>query len=236
MTSTVLLDLDGTLSDSRAGIAGCFRFTLQQLGHDPDAAGDLTWAVGPPIATSLSRLLTPLGDDRVEQGLAIYRARYSSVALYQCAVFPGVVAMLDALQAAGLPLFIATSKRRDFAERVIDHLGLRAYVRRVYGAEPGGGLDEKHDLLAHILATEAIDPAAAVMVGDRLHDIHAARANALRSIGVLWGYGGEAELTQAGADHLVQTPAQVAKLISGRSPPIHRGAAGQPTSTQARTR
>ena len=215
MTPTVLLDLDGTLSDSKPGIAGCFRFTLSQLGHDPDSAGDLSWAVGPPIATSLGRLLASFDDDRVAEGLAIYRARYSEVALYDCSVFPGVVGMLDGLRDAGLPLYIATSKRRDFAERVMDHLGLTAYVRRIYGAEPGGGLEEKYALLAHILKTEALDPAATIMVGDRLHDIHAAKINALRSVGVLWGYGGAAELTEAGADHLAEVPAQVVRLVQG---------------------
>lgn len=212
---TVLLDLDGTLSDSKPGITGCFRHMLAELGHDPAAAGDLSWAVGPPIATSIGRLLKGYGDDRVDKGLSIYRAHYSSVAIYDCTVFPGVVAMLDALRDAGAPMFIATSKRRDFAERVMEHLGLTAYVGRIYGAEPGGGLDEKHDLLTHILKTEALDPARTIMVGDRLHDIHAAKANALRSIGVLWGYGGAEELTEAGADHLADAPAQVVALAIG---------------------
>ncbi len=215
MTRTVLLDLDGTLSDSKAGIEGCFRHTLAELGHDPAAAGDLSWAVGPPIATSIGRLLTQYGDDRVDQGLGIYRAHYSASAIYDCTVFPGVVPMLDGLRDAGLAMFIATSKRRDFAERVMEHLGLTGYVRRIYGAEPGGALDEKHDLLAHILREQTLDPTRTIMVGDRLHDIHAAKANALRSIGVLWGYGGAAELTQAGANHIVDAPAQVVALAQG---------------------
>lgn len=211
--TAVLLDLDGTLSNSRPGIAGCFRYTVEQLGHDPAVASDLTWAVGPPIRVSIQRLLAQYGDTRVDQAVEIYRARYSTVAIYDCSVFPGVTAMLDALQAAGLTMCIATSKRRDFAERVMDHLGLRCYVRAVYGAQPGGGLDDKQDLLAHILATEGLDPAKAVMVGDRLHDIHAAQSNAIRSIGALWGYGGRDELTTAGADALAERPEQVAGLV-----------------------
>jgi phosphoglycolate phosphatase len=51
------------------------------------------------------------------------------------------------------------------------------------------------------------------MVGDRLHDIHAAKANGLRSIGVLWGYGGRAELEAAGAGALADTPADVPALV-----------------------
>ncbi len=128
-------------------------------------------------------------------------------------LFPGILDMLVALTNAGCSLCVATSKRRDFADRVVDYLGLRAYLPRVYGALPGGGLDDKKDLLAEILRVEGYDSAATIMVGDRLHDIQAAKANRLRSIGVLWGYGGQAELQEAGADLLVATPAEVSRLV-----------------------
>lgn len=211
----VLLDLDGTLSDSRPGIAACFLYMLGELGHDPATAGDLTWAVGPPIAVSITQLLGQYHDDRVEQGLAVYRARYSSVGIYDCTVYPGVREMLAALRDAGSVLCIATSKRRDFAERVIDHLELRGFIHAVYGAEPGGGLDQKQDLLAHILSHERFAAARTVMVGDRLHDIHAAQANRLCSIGAAWGYGGRAELEAAGADAIAEVPQAVPAALEG---------------------
>ncbi len=186
---------------------------LGELGHDPDLAGDLTWAVGPPIAVSIGRLLAQYRDDRVDLGLTTYRARYSAVAIYDVSVFPGIPEMLAGLQATGRSLCVATSKRRDFAERVVDHLGLRDYLPTIYGALPGGGLDDKKDMIAELLRQEGYDPATAVMVGDRLHDIHAAKANGLRSIGVLWGYGGRAELEEAGADALAASAAEVVRLV-----------------------
>ncbi|WP_158927810.1 HAD hydrolase-like protein [Acidisphaera sp. S103] len=213
MNQAVLLDLDGTLADSRPGIIACFRHMLAELGHDPAEAGDLTWAVGPPMAVSVGTLLAKYGDDRLDLGLATYRARYSAVAIYDCTVFPGVMAMLAALKDAGRTLCLATSKRRDFAERVVDYLELRQYVPKVYGALPGGGLDDKKDLLAEILRAEGFDAANTTMVGDRLHDIHAAQANNIRSIGVLWGYGGQAELQEAGANILAETPDDVLHLL-----------------------
>jgi phosphoglycolate phosphatase len=208
----VLLDLDGTLADSRPGIEACFRHMLLELGHDPAVAGDLTWAVGPPIAVSVGTLLAKYDDNRVDLGLEAYRARYTRVGLYECAAYPGIPEMLTALSEAGRALCVATSKRRDFAERVVDYLGFRRYLPRVYGAVPGGGLDDKKDLLAEILRAEGYDPVQTTMVGDRMHDIHAARANALRSIGVLWGYGGQAELQEAGADVIVASPEEVVHL------------------------
>ena len=213
MTHSVLLDLDGTLADSRPGIIACFRHMLTELGHDPDAAGDMTWAVGPPMAVSIGRMLGAYGDDRVDLGLATYRARYTTTGIYECSAYSGVKEMLVALTAAGHTLCLATSKRRDFAERVVEYLGFATYIPRVYGALPGGGLDEKKDLLAEILRVEGYDPLTTVMVGDRLHDIHAAKSNTLRSIGVLWGYGGAAELTEAGADQLAVTPADVVEMV-----------------------
>jgi phosphoglycolate phosphatase len=213
LMQAVLLDLDGTLADSRPGIEACFRHMLAELGHDPAVVGDVTWAVGPPIATSVGTLLAKFGDDRVDLGLAAYRARYTTVGIYECAAFPGIKEMLAALKDAGRKLCVATSKRRDFAERVVDYLDFRQYLPKVYGAVPGGGLDDKKDLLAEILRVEGLHPATTTMVGDRLHDIHAAQANTLRSIGVLWGYGGQTELQEAGADQLAATPAELVGLV-----------------------
>jgi len=84
VTHTVLLDLDGTLADSRPGIEATFRFMLAEMGHDPAVAGGLTWAVGPPIGVSIRGLLARCGDAppdpaRVERAIAVYRARYSAV-------------------------------------------------------------------------------------------------------------------------------------------------------------
>jgi phosphoglycolate phosphatase len=165
-------------------------------------------------------LLAQYDDARVDQGLAVYRAQYSAVAIYDCTVYPGVLDMLGALRDAGHIMCIATSKRRDFAERVVDHLGLRSYLHAVYGAEPGGGLDNKDDLLAYVLRHEGFSPTDTVMVGDRMHDIHAARANRVRSIGAAWGYGGRAELETAGADAIAALPPEVPAVLqawSGRS-------------------
>ena len=211
----VLLDLDGTLSDSRPGIAASFRYMLEQMGHDPAVCGDLTWAVGPPIGTSIRMLLEKYGDDRADQGVAIYRARYSDVGIYDCSVYPGVRQTLETLKAAGVAMHIATSKRRDFADRVMEHLDLRGFVGNVYGALPGGGLDEKHDLIEHILKAENLSAKDTWMVGDRLHDVHAAHRNDVRCIGVLWGYGGQAELHQAGANAIVGDPAAIPPIVLG---------------------
>ena len=210
MPPTILLDLDGALVDSLPGIAASGRAALAALGHPPDPGLDIAAMIGPPIEEMMQLMLARYGDDRVAEGVAAYRADYGARGLLASAPYPGIPEALDALRAAGARLMLATSKRRVFAERILDHTGLAPRFAAVHGSEPGGALDHKPELIAHILARHDLDPAACVMVGDRRHDIAGARANGMRGLGVLWGYGAREELEAAGADALVAAPHDLA--------------------------
>ena len=212
MTRTVLLDLDGTLIDSRPGIAASCGAALRALGHAPDPSFDVTPLIGPPLPQVIARLLAHHGDDRVELGVAAYRAHYGEIGLHQAVIYPGIAAALPLLSARAR-CFVVTSKRAVYARRIVERLNLAAWLRGVYGTEPDGTLDDKTDLIAAVLRAEALDPRETVMVGDRLHDIVGAHANAMRAIGVLWGYGSRAELEAAGADALLHAPDELAADI-----------------------
>jgi phosphoglycolate phosphatase len=201
--TAVLFDLDGTLTESAPGIIACVHFALRGLGHEPDPAVDLPWVVGPPLEDVLARVLAPYGDDRVAAATALYRQRYSSVGLFENALYPGIPEMLAGFTAAGFSLFVATSKRRAFAERILAHFGLADRFAGIYGSEEGGLIDHKPELIAHILTRETLSAEHCVMIGDRSYDIAGAHANGLRAIGVAWGYGAPGELAQAGADAIV---------------------------------
>jgi phosphoglycolate phosphatase len=212
MTRALLLDLDGTLIDSRPGIVASIFSTLREFGHVPDTAMDLTWAIGPPLGETIPRIFSAYGDDRGEAAVAVYRRHYGAGGLFNATLYPGIDAALTAA-AADFCLLLATSKRRDFASRILDHFGLTALFRGVYGAEEGGALDQKTELIAHILRRERIASGAAVMIGDRHYDIAGARANGVRVIGVTWGYGGADELQHA--DALAHTAVEMLPLARG---------------------
>ena len=95
-------------------------------------------------------------------------------------------------------------------ERIVQHFGLAHYFGKVYGPELDGRRDDKVELVAYLLASEGVDAETAVMVGDRAADVRSAKANRVGSIGVLWGYGSEQELLDAGADVLCKTPSELA--------------------------
>ena len=151
---------------------------------------------------------------RIEEAVRWYRQRFAAKGLYENQVYAGVPAMLEHAQQAATLMYVATSKPAVYAERIVQHFGLAQHFRQVYGAELDGRREDKADLLAYVLASEGVSAQAAVMIGDRAADVRAAKANGVRSIGVLWGYGSAHELLDAGVDILCKTPSELAAHLS----------------------
>lgn len=210
-TRAILLDLDGTLIDSRPGIVASCEAMLRALGHTPDPSFDITPMIGPPLPSVIGRILALYNDDRVNAGIAAYRQHYGTIGLHQAEVYRGIADALAVLSASAR-CFVVTSKRSVFATRIVEAIGFSAMLGGVYGTESDGSLDDKAHLIAVVMRTEALDPSATIMIGDRMHDIVGARANGLRAIGVLWGYGSRSELEQAGADALAHSPSELLGL------------------------
>lgn len=203
---TAFFDLDGTLTDSRLGIVRCLRYALERVPHPCPPDDVLATFIGPSLRTGFAALLATSDATRIETALALYRERYVAAGLFENQVYAGVPRMLERLGRAMARAFVVTSKPAVYAERVIRHFGLDRHFARVYGPDLGGRFDDKADLIARVLEAERIDRHAAVMIGDRAADVTAARRNDVRAVGVLWGFGSERELRDAGADAVCATP------------------------------
>jgi phosphoglycolate phosphatase len=213
MTCSVLLDLDGTLVDSLPGILTSCLAALRALGHEADETLDVRRIIGPPLEDIMQVLLQPYGDDRTGEAVAAYRQHYGESGFLGSVPYPGIGNALKEMKQAGLRIYLATSKRATFATRILDHLNLAGYFDGIHGSVPGGELDHKPELLAHVLSTYRLSPSRSLMVGDRRYDVSGAHAVGMRGLGVLWGYGTRDELETAGADHLVDSPADLAGTV-----------------------
>jgi phosphoglycolate phosphatase len=201
----LLFDLDGTLTDPAPGISACYLHAARALGHGSLSEADVRRFIGPPLREAFSELLQTEEPALIEEAVGLYRERFSRVGLFENAVYPGMQAVLAQLRGEGFQLRVVTSKPKIYADRIIDHFNLREHFPKVYGAELSGERSSKTELLAQALHLEKIQPQRACMIGDRMHDIIGAKAHALASIGVAWGYGSLAELQSAGADCVVDT-------------------------------
>ena len=209
----IYFDLDGTLTDPKPGITRSIQYALQRLDHPTMPTEDeLTWCIGPPLRASFVRLLG--AETSADLAVSYYRERFSDIGLYENGVYDGIGEVLTSLCASGHRLFVATSKPHVFAERIIDHFGLRDHFERVFGSELDGTRVDKSHLLEYALKEAAVDPAKTLMIGDRSHDMVGAKNNGMKGIGVLYGYGSRDELLEAGAHHVCATPGAILGCIS----------------------
>jgi phosphoglycolate phosphatase len=202
----ILFDLDGTLTDPREGITRSIAYALERMGREPPALDALTFAIGPPLRRSLAILLGDESPAQVERALALYRERFADVGLFENAPYDGIAETLAALGESGATLYVATSKPRVYAERIVRHFAIDRHFAAVHGCELDGTREDKRDLLAHLLPHHGIAAGGAVMIGDRGADMAAARHHGVRALGVLWGYGSREELEAAGAQALCASP------------------------------
>ena len=199
----VLFDLDGTLTDPKEGIIACFMYALTSLEIETDQTKNLESYIGQPIREVFCELC---GDELAEKSIVIYRERFSTIGLYENRLYDGIVECLDYLVDKVEALYVVTSKPTVYSEQIVKHFNIRDFFKVVYGSNLDGSLGDKTDLIKHVIETEGINPNDAVMIGDRKFDIIGAKNHGIRTIGVLWGFGTEQELNEAGADRICGHP------------------------------
>jgi phosphoglycolate phosphatase len=163
--SHILFDLDGTLTDPMPGITASIRYALRTMeAHVPEPQ-ELLWCIGPPLRGSFATLLQCEDEATLQRAIALYRECFSAIGMYENALYDGIEMLLAELKTSGTKLYLATSKPLFFAEQILRHFGLDTYFDGAYGSALDGGLSNKAELIAHLLESESIDPASAVMVG-----------------------------------------------------------------------
>jgi phosphoglycolate phosphatase len=209
----LIFDLDGTLTDSKPGIFGCLVKTLEERGMPVPAS--LEEFIGPPVEEWVKHLL-PEGTSEDHAALARdYRGCYDREGWSNNAVYPGVRAMLAALNEAGFPLYVCTSKHEHFAVRILDQFELTPLFTAIYGDKIEYASHKKADLLARLLTERGLDADSVWMIGDRSFDFEAARLNGVRALAAGWGYGSAEEWAQANA--VATRPADVIGLVTNQT-------------------
>lgn len=206
----IFLDLDGTLIDPKEGITKSIQYALKEMGGDVLSSDELEFCIGPPLYETFPTLLGEGAD--IDQAIAFYRERFIEEGVYEAEPYDGVGEMFEAFLNMDANLYIATSKPHAYANTVIDHFGISAYVQHLFGSELDGTRADKTSLLQYALDETGALPDQSIMIGDRRHDIFGAKNNDMLNIGALWGYGGVEELRMAEADMLASHPEEIPEI------------------------
>lgn len=213
MKKYLFFDLDGTISDSSLGIVNACQYALGQLGIEEPDRESLLRFIGPPLIDSFQEYY---GFDygKAKDAVKLYREYYRQGGLYENTMYEGIPEMLEELQKKGYHIIMATSKPQEFAELILKHFGIYDRFELVSGAGMDGTRDKKAHVIEYALKQLNIrDVAEVLMIGDREHDVLGAAEFGIECMGVLYGFGNEAEFESAGAKYMVQTVEDIVKKV-----------------------
>lgn len=224
----VLLDLDGTLTQSDAGIITCAKLALQELQQPIPDDAEMQRFIGPSILESFQRINVP--ENLQQQGLAIYRKYYSEIAAFDdpnipgnkipgCLlnrVYDGIPEQLIALRNAGFYLATASCKPEYQVKPICDYFGLTELIDGIYGASKDMTRITKAQVIRYVFDEIGYDPTQgdkALMVGDRWTDADGAKDCGLDCLGCAWGYAEPGELASHGAYRIIDNVTELSAAV-----------------------
>lgn len=217
MYQKILFDLDGTLTDSSLGIINSICFALEKMNLPIPVREDLLPFIGPPLKESFSKFFH-LSEEDSQQAVTFYRQYFSEIGLFENQLYPDVIPVLSDLSASGKKLILATSKPEIFAVQILEHFQIKEFFQVIAGATLDGKRSTKADVIQHALEmAQVTDTSQCLMVGDREHDIEGAKVHLMDAVGVLYGFGSQKELVEAGATYILDKLADLPSLIETKN-------------------
>ena len=187
----VLFDLDGTLIDSRRDLAGAVNSLLVEVGLEPLPERTVLDQVGRGARSLVRRsldLADPEGRVGREEGLLRrFLGHYLGRLLEATVPYPGVVAGLERLQAAGMPMAVVTNKPEAPARTILDGLDLARFFPVVLGGDSLPTRKPEPEMLQVAAHRLGVPLPRCWMIGDSDVDLDAARRAGVVGVWCSWG-------------------------------------------------
>ncbi|NNG12400.1 MAG: phosphoglycolate phosphatase [Halobacteria archaeon] len=214
----ILIDVDGTLVDSVPDLAYCVDAMMAKLGHPPRGEAEVRNWVGNGVERLVQRALSGSLDGEpdaadYERAYPVFLELYTENTSKRSCLYPGVREGVDMLMAAGYPLGCVTNKAAQFTEPLLKDLGLYDDFSIVIS---GDTLPKKKPDPAPLLYAAdffGCAPEAALMIGDSVSDVRAARAAGFRIICMSYGYNHGVDIRDAQPDAVVNRMTEVLPLL-----------------------
>jgi phosphoglycolate phosphatase len=209
--SAVLFDLDGTLVDSSQDLTTALNAALQELGLPPRSHAEVLAFVGDGARELVTRGLPADRVELTDRVLPMFTEHYRRVLLESTRPYPGIPEVLARLR--GLPLAVATNKPEELARAILTGLGLAPMFRMIVGGDSLPTRKPDPQVLLTIALRLGIRAEEALLVGDGIQDVEAARRARMTSCGVAWGYRQAELLFAAGAELVIDAPLDLLRVV-----------------------
>lgn len=184
----VIFDIDGTLLNTTDGILAAVEYTIEKKGMPSLSKEQLLSFIGPPIQNSFKSHYKIEKTDELQELATIFRDRYKSYDLFKAEPYSGIYELCDFLYHDDIVIAVATYKRQDYAESILEHFNFTRYSNIVFGADHENRLTKK-EIIIKCLDRIGLDYNDVVMIGDSENDAVGAQHAGVDFIGVTYGFG-----------------------------------------------
>jgi len=208
-----IFDLDGTITNPQLGIVGGYRYAFDKLGFPNKSDEELVALIGPPLKYVFSKMYGFSEEDSI-LGVNYYREYYyGQGGMYDAIIFDGMKALFQSLKDKNKTLHIATNKGLH-VDKILEHFGVLEFFTSIEHYNEEKDVLNKETMIENILQNENIqDKNNVVMIGDRDHDLGAAKTIGIPSIGVLYGFGNKEELEKCHPKYLANNVAELHQFL-----------------------
>ena len=214
----ILIDVDGTLVDSVPDLAYCVDEMMKQLGMPVHGEAKVRNWVGNGVERLTRRALIGQLDGEPDEELfqkayPIFLELYAENTSQRSCLYPGVQEGLDYLKSQGYKLGCVTNKASQFTIPLLKDLGVHDYFANIVC---GDTLPEKkpHPMpLLHSAEVLGVKPENALMVGDSVSDVKAARAAGFQIVCMSYGYNHGVDIRESNPDAVIDSMAEFKNFL-----------------------
>lgn len=213
---TIIFDLDGTLIDSLEDIAVCMNQVLKELNLPIHKMEDYKYFVGGGISVLIDNALKGYSNEIKEEATKKFKVIYDQKLHSKTKPYDGIYELLDELEKLDVNLAILSNKPHEFTLQYANSLFDKYNFKEIHGQKQT--IPKKPDPIAAINIAKSFDANCkeVYFVGDTMVDMQTAKNARMIAIGVLWGFRDEKELSEHGADFLVNHPLEILKIINDK--------------------
>ena len=214
--TSIVWDLDGTLVDSAPDLASALNTVLDKRGFFTHSIDTVRTMIGNGVPKLVERGFNAVGvrpdPAQLDELVAMFTHEYKVCAIDNTRPFPGVVEALQEIHSMNIPMGVCTNKPEAFTRQILEGLGLSGFFSSVIGGDSTRARKPDPEPVLACLRGLVSEPASGLMIGDSVHDVHAAHAAGV-TIGVVpWGYR-TAPVEDLGADFVIRDLAILPRMI-----------------------
>lgn len=215
--AAIVWDLDGTLVDSAPDLASALNTVLDMRGFFTLSINEVRTMIGNGVPKLVERGFNAVGvrpdPAQLESLVAMFVKEYRACATDKTQPYPGVVEALQEIYDMNIPMGVCTNKPESFTRQILEGLGLSGYFSSVVGGDTTSERKPDPEPVLACLRGLATGPESSLMIGDSVHDVHAAHAAGVYIGVVPWGYRPAEPAEKLGADFVLHDLARLPEMI-----------------------